>query len=127
MKYARHNFYANFINELNSSDPGKLFRITKNLLGHRNEVSSPAFTNKHTFANEMGNFFVEKITKLHNKLDSAVVSIYVDTPTPQVVSSMQSPSLDGFLPHTESDVKFIFYHGFQEVLATRPNANIARV
>ena len=59
MKMARQDFYSNLIKE-NNSDPGKLFAITKNLLGHRSEVPLPPFTSKHVLGNEMGQFFVEK-------------------------------------------------------------------
>ena len=104
MKIARKDFYSNLIMN-NSSDPGKLFAITKNLLGHRSEVPLPPFTSKHVLANEMGQFFVQKINRIQNKLDSAVVSLIADPPISDASPPMQGILLERFSPLLDMDTK----------------------
>ena len=52
---ARCNFYKDFI-ESNSSDQRKLFKASKKLLGHSDDVLFPPFKDKMTLANDMGSF-----------------------------------------------------------------------
>ena len=67
MNKSRCNFYKSFISE-NSSDQKKLFSATKKLLNHSDETPYPPFDDKLKFANEMGSYFVEKISNIHRAL-----------------------------------------------------------
>ena len=102
---ARCSFYKDFI-ESNSSDQRKLFRASKKLLGHSVDVLYPPFKDKLSLANDMGSFFVKKISNIHAKLDDLEVSTSVDRPlsfTPETMSS--NILFDSFIPLTESQVK----------------------
>ena len=67
IKKARSDFYENLIQE-NSSVQGKLFKISKQLLNQSFEVPFPPHVSTSMLANEMANFFVEKISnvRVHN-------------------------------------------------------------
>ena len=66
IKKARFEFYHNLIQE-NSSDQGKLFRISKQLLNQNSDVPLPPHSSKAMLANEMANSFVEKISDIRSK------------------------------------------------------------
>ena len=92
MNKARCEFYKEFINT-NSSDQRKLFRATKRLLRQSNDVPFPPFNDKLTFANNMGSFFVKKITNIHDKLDLASVTTGAFYPTTETLSEFQVQQL----------------------------------
>ena len=60
----RKGFYTNVINE-NSSSQRDLFNATRKLLKQDNETLFPPFKDKLQLANEMGDFFVKKISDNH--------------------------------------------------------------
>ena len=68
IKKARFDFYPNLIQE-NSSDQGKLFRVSKRLLNQNSHVLFPPHFSKAMLANEMANFFVEKVSNIRAKLE----------------------------------------------------------
>ena len=77
MKVARHDYYTRFIQD-NSSDPKRFFKATDSLF--RNNVSIlPAHTDDLQLANHMGDFFVQKITRLRLSLSRVNCSLN-DTP-----------------------------------------------
>ena len=61
MNEARKQFYTNFISE-NSSNQRDLFNATRKLLKQENEVLFPPFKDRLQLANEMGDFFIKKIS-----------------------------------------------------------------
>ena len=66
IKKARSDFYHSLIQE-NSLDQGKLFRVSKQLLNQNSDVPLPPHFSKALLANEMANFFVEKISNIRSK------------------------------------------------------------
>ena len=65
IKIARSDFCENLIQET-SSDQGKLFKISKQLLNQSFEVPFHPHVSKSMLANEMANFFVEKISNIRS-------------------------------------------------------------
>ena len=58
---ARTTYYSQFIEE-NSSNQSKLFRESKRLLNIQADKTLPPYTNAVKLANDMGDYFVHKIT-----------------------------------------------------------------
>ena len=68
---ARIAFYKDFIAD-NSTDQGKLFRATRRLLKwDTGNNCLPPHDDKFQLANDMGTFFVEKITVICKELNDA--------------------------------------------------------
>ena len=67
MNRARSEFYSNLINE-NSGNQRKLFSITRKLFNQSNEMVFPPNCNMVSFADDMGTFFIRKITNLRAEL-----------------------------------------------------------
>ena len=78
MNDARITFYQDFI-EKNSTDQRKLFIAAKTLLyqGDQRSVFPPC-VDKLRFANQMGQYFVEKIRNNHSKLDNLAFTLPID-------------------------------------------------
>ena len=72
IKKARSDFYENLIQE-NSSDQGKLFKISKHLSNQSLAVPFPLHVSKSILANEMANFFVEKISNIRSKFHECTI------------------------------------------------------
>ena len=99
IKKARSDFYENLIQE-NSSDQGKLFKISKQLLNQSFEVPLPPHVSKSMLANEMANFFVEKISNLRSKFHECTIQDCQDC-TP--IMELHSPSFGSFKAITEDE------------------------
>lgn len=69
MDNARQNYYTEFIEE-NSYDQGKLFKASKSLLNLQADKTLPPYDDASTLANEMGEYFVQKVTTIRDKLDN---------------------------------------------------------
>ena len=67
MNNARLNYCKQLIKD-NGDDQSKLFRASKRLLNMQPDKVLPPYTNALTLANEMGEFFVHKITSIRAKL-----------------------------------------------------------
>jgi len=67
MNEARRKYYKQFIED-NGDDQSKLFRASKRLLNMQPDKTLPPYTDTLTLANEMGEFFVHKITSIRSKL-----------------------------------------------------------
>ncbi len=67
MNRARSEFYSNLISE-NSGNQRKLFSITRKLFNQSNEMVFPPNCNMVSFADDMGTFFIRKITNLRAEL-----------------------------------------------------------
>ncbi|CAB4020617.1 Hypothetical predicted protein, partial [Paramuricea clavata] len=65
---ARSEFYSNLISE-NSGNQRKLFSITRNIFNQSNKmVFPPNFYNMESFVDDMGTFFIRKITNVRAEL-----------------------------------------------------------
>jgi len=69
MNQVRQMFYTNFIDE-NSTDQGRLFRATKQLLAKKEQLSFPNYQEKSKLADDIGSFFVRKINKIRSDIDA---------------------------------------------------------
>ena len=103
IKKARFDFYHNLIQE-NSSDQGKLFRISKQLLNQNFDVPLPPHSSKAILANEMANFFVEKISNIRSKFK---VCTNEDCQDCVPVMDLQVPSFSSFQVITEEEARII--------------------
>ena len=66
---SRRAYYKQYIDE-NRSDQGRLFRASKRLLNFHVDRTLPPHTDARTLANEMGEYFVHKITAIRSELDA---------------------------------------------------------
>ena len=98
IKKAHSDFYENLIQE-NSSDQGKLFKISKQLLNQSFEVPFPPHVSKSMLANVMANFFVEKISNIRSKFHECTIQDCQDC-TPM---ELHSPSFGSFKAITEDE------------------------
>ena len=73
MNNARRTYYSQFIEE-NSSNQSKLFRESKRLLNIQADKTLPPHTNAVKLANDMGDYFVHKITAIRSKLAGSTQS-----------------------------------------------------
>lgn len=67
MNKARSEFYSNLISE-NSGNQRKLFSITRKLFNQSNEMVFSSNYDMTSFVNDMGSFFIRKITNLRAEL-----------------------------------------------------------
>jgi len=67
MNNRRRKYYSQFIEE-NSSNQSKLFRESKRLLNIQADKTLPSHTNAVKLADDMGDYFVHKITAIRAKL-----------------------------------------------------------
>ena len=65
----KSEFYCNIIEE-NANDPRKMFNTTSKLLGKRQTVALPAGKTDQQLADEFATFFIEKISKIRENIDS---------------------------------------------------------
>ena len=99
IKKARSDFSENLIQE-NSSDQGKLFKISKQLLNQSVDVSFPRHVSKSMLANEMANFFVEKISNIRSKFHECTIQDCQDCAP---IMELHSPSFGSFKAITEDE------------------------
>ena len=69
MDESRRVYYKQYIDE-NSSGQGRLFRTSKQLLNFHVDRALPPHTDARMLANEMGEYFVHKITAIRSELDA---------------------------------------------------------
>ena len=69
MNESRRAYYKQYIDE-NSSDQGRLFRASKRLLNFHVDRALPPHSDARMLANEMGEYFVHKITAIRSALDA---------------------------------------------------------
>lgn len=97
-------FYTNFIDE-NSTDQGRLFRATKQLLAKKEELSFPNYQDKSKLADDIGGFFVRKINKIRSDIDAVDIDQSVRNALP---------------PDQEVDAAHAF-HSFQPLSLKTPS------
>ena len=68
MNKARQKYYSNFIEE-NSADQKKLFKASKSLLNLTKSTSLPPYANDRELANDIGTFFIQKISDIRSELN----------------------------------------------------------
>ena len=61
MKKARQDYYSDLVSN-NSNDLHRLFKVSKNLLNIATTPVFPSHKDKQQLANEMGAFFIRKVT-----------------------------------------------------------------
>ena len=118
MRKARFDFYQSFVNE-NSGNPRKLFEASKQLLNHQSDVPFPPHINRSVLANEMGNFFVQKICNIRSKFKECSIQDCENCESsedPHICSS----SFNCFEPLTQSEVYNIIMGMAKELCALDP-------
>jgi len=73
LKEAKSAFQTDFISQ-NSDNQGKLFCAEKNLLVEKNSLCFSDYTDKSALANDIGKYFVQKISRLCEEPDQGYVS-----------------------------------------------------
>ena len=73
MNQARCTYYNEFI-EKNSFNQGRLFKAANSLLSESKKLSLPCGSNAEVVANNVGMFFIDKVTSIHSRLGNAVNS-----------------------------------------------------
>ena len=69
MNNARREFYTEFV-ENNSHDQRKLFCATKKLLNKKSDTALPSYCDKTSLANDMGTYFIKKISDIRAEHDN---------------------------------------------------------
>ena len=78
LKEAKSVFLAEFIDQ-NADHQGKLFRAVRDLLVEKNTLCFSDYGDKSALANDLGKYFVQKVTRLRNELDLFAVLDDSDT------------------------------------------------
>ena len=104
MNVARKTFYANFIAE-NSTDQRKLFRAAKKLLSKKEVPSFPDYSDKSVLANDIGQFFIQKIETIRSNIEAIENSCTMDTVSEDHKVDSET-SLSAFRPLTEARALF---------------------
>ena len=111
MNESRRAYYKQYIDE-NSSDQGRLFRASKRLMNFHVDRALPPHSDARMLANEMGEYFVHKITAIRSALDADAS----DATSPQRVVSFLNflhclrRMYGELLPHVQSRAPLIPYH-----------------
>ena len=107
MNDSRRAYYKKYIDN-NSPDQGRLFRVSKPLLNLQADKALPPHTDARVLANELGQYFVHKITAIRAKLDaddrtatSGALSLSTSSPSRSYVE------FSDFTPFSEASVRRI--------------------
>ena len=102
LKQARKNFYSDKI-ESCGRDQKALFKVTKSLLGRKEEVVLPNSSSAKDLAQNFSDFFINKIDGIRTKIrsetnnsPSEIITEELDTDKPKLVE---------FIPVTENEVR----------------------
>ena len=103
---AKKTYYTDFISD-NSENQGKLFRAASKLLITKNELNFPNYTNNTALCNDIGEFFVRKVSKIRSDVDRPVLDEESCTPVPsdRCVPSDGSVTLESFRLLSEEEVR----------------------
>ncbi|KAL9977183.1 hypothetical protein ACROYT_G014561 [Oculina patagonica] len=104
LKEAKSAFLAEFIDQ-NADNQGKLFRAMKDLIVEKNILCFSDYTDKTALANDLGKYFVQKVTRLRNELDQCDVPNENDSGTNSNLPI--SPVIEAFVPLSEDDVRML--------------------
>lgn len=72
MRKAKCSFFSDFV-ETNSDNQGKLFRAIKGLLIRKDTLTFPGY-DKAVLVNELGKYFVQKISNIRSDMDNGTSS-----------------------------------------------------
>ncbi|XP_078374323.1 uncharacterized protein LOC144657833 [Oculina patagonica] len=101
MNESRRAYYKQYIDE-NSFDQGRLFRASKRLLNFHVDRALPPHTDARMLANEMGEYFVHKITAIRSELDADASGA-----TSLATSASSCNEFSEFTPLSEESVRRI--------------------
>ena len=101
MNDSRRAYYKQYIDE-KSSDQGRLFRASKHLLNFHVDRALPPHMDARMLANEMGEYFVHKITAIRSELDADTSGA-----TSLATSALTCSEFSEFSPLSEESVRRI--------------------
>ena len=106
MNKARRTYNTQFIVD-NSSDQSKLFRASKSLLNLQADRALPPHNDALSLANEMGEFFIRKITAIRSQLGANGKSVSRDVTCEPATVELRSDriELSQFQPLSEETVR----------------------
>ena len=103
MNRSRKRYYTDFVLE-HGSDQRKLFNAAKSLFHQRNDLNFPAYDDQIMLANDIGEFFVQKVENIRNELDLSASDLH-DRVFDELVAL--NASFDSFRQLDEEDVKHL--------------------
>ena len=110
LKEGKSAFLTDFISQ-NSDNQGKLFRAVKNLLVKTKSLCFSDYTDKSALANDIGKYFVQKISRLREELDQGYVpndqSYVVDDSVVNSDSTIPPIRIEAFELLAEDDVRVL--------------------
>lgn len=101
MNRARKTFYTDFVLE-NASDQRKLFKAAKTLFSQKNDLNFPEYNDSNMLANDIGEFFIQKIENIRTELDLSAANSYNPLVEEPAVLDI---CFDSFNQLSEKDVK----------------------
>ena len=102
LKEAKRKFFMDFVQD-NSSDQGRLFCATRMLLGKNDTtLSFPDYDDNSLLVNDIARFFVRKIIRIRDEIDSTVIADMDTVPGDPIVSDAKI--LSAFKPLSEADI-----------------------
>ena len=110
LKEAKSAFLTDFISQ-NSDNQGKLFCAVKNLLVETKSLCFSDYTDKSALANDIGKYFVQKISRLREELDQGYVpndqSYVLDNSDVNSDSTIPPTRIEAFELLAEDDVRVV--------------------
>ena len=106
MNKARQAFYAKLIED-NSCNQRKLFRVSKRLFNQSQGDELPPNLHAHTFANEVGKYFVSKIDIIQRQIDADITDLPASPSTLADGFTRSTPSLSAFKILSANSVKSV--------------------
>ena len=100
IKRARMDYYSTVIQK-NRTDQRKLFRSAKSLFEQEVNLIFQGYHDNRALANDIGKFFVQKVERIRDELDSKAASSTPAVETPSLCSTL----LSSFSLLTEEDIK----------------------
>ena len=104
MKKPCKEYYTNFIQD-NSHEPRKLFRSAKTLFSYKSELYFQGYYDSRQLANDIGDFFVQKIEVNRTKLDAATPNVSTSDEFHPADFVSPTSCFDSFHLVTEEDVR----------------------
>ena len=94
------DYYSPVIQK-NRADQRKLYRSAEPLFEREVNLIFQGYHDNRTLANDIGKFFVQKVERIHDELNSKAASSTPAAETPSLCSTL----LSSFSPLTEEDIK----------------------
>ena len=109
MNKARQAFYTKLIED-NSCNQRKLFRVSKRLFNQSQGDELPPNLHAHTFANEVGKYFVSKIDIIQRQIDADITDLPASPSTLADGFTRSTPSLSAFKILSANSVKSLIHN-----------------